>query len=133
MQGKPGDMQVNPQYADVVVDVLDFFVAQKNACKNAGIMDVIFDVGFGFGKTIEHNFRLLKNLSTFTMLDAPLLVGLSRKSMIYKSLQTTADHALNGTTALNSLALQNGANILRVHDVQAAVECVKLYQVYCQA
>ncbi len=133
MQRKPTDMQVNPKYADVVLDVLDFFVQQKNACKKAGIMDVIFDVGFGFGKTIEHNFRLLKNLSTFKMLDTPLLIGLSRKSMIYKSLQTTAEHALNGTTALHSLALHNGANILRVHDVQAAMETIKLYQLYGQA
>ncbi len=133
MQGTPSDMQVNPQYADVVLEVLDFFVQQKNTCKIAGIMDVIFDVGFGFGKTIAHNFSLLKNLSTFNMLDAPLLVGLSRKSMIYKSLETTAEHALNGTTALHSLALQNGANILRVHDVQAAMETIKLYQLYGQA
>jgi dihydropteroate synthase len=133
MQGKPSDMQTNPTYANVVLDVLDYFIAQKNACKNAGIKDVIFDVGFGFGKTIAHNFQLLKNLATFKMLDAPMLVGLSRKSMIYKSLQTTAEQALNGTTALNSLALQNGANILRVHDVQAAVETIKLYQLYAQS
>jgi dihydropteroate synthase len=133
MQGKPSDMQANPTYENVVLDVLDYFIAQKNACKNAGIKDVIFDVGFGFGKTIAHNFQLLKNLATFKMLDAPMLVGLSRKSMIYKSLQTTAEQALNGTTALNSLALQNGANILRVHDVQAAVETIKLYQLYAQS
>jgi dihydropteroate synthase len=133
MQGKPSDMQTNPTYANVVLDVLDYFIAQKNACKNAGIKDVIFDVGFGFGKTIAHNFQLLKNLATFKMLDAPMLVGLSRKSMIYKSLQTTAEQALNGTTVLNSLALQNGANILRVHDVQAAVETIKLYQLYAQS
>jgi dihydropteroate synthase len=133
MQGKPSDMQTNPTYANVVLDVLDYFIAQKNACKNAGIKDVVFDVGFGFGKTIAHNFQLLKNLATFKMLDAPMLVGLSRKSMIYKSLQTTAEQALNGTTALNSLALQNGANILRVHDVQAAVETIKLYQLYAQS
>lgn len=98
--------------------------------KEKGIKDIIIDPGFGFGKTITHNFTLLKNLSVFKMLELPILLGVSRKSTIYKTLETNADNALNGTTVLNTIGLLNGAHILRVHDVKEAVETVKLFQAY---
>jgi len=127
MKGTPATMQKDIAYDDVVKEVLDFFIAKTYECKEAGIKDVIIDPGFGFGKTINHNFQLLENLELFKMPDRPILAGLSRKSTIYKTLGTDAAGALNGTTALNMIALQNGADILRVHDVKEAVECVKLY------
>jgi dihydropteroate synthase len=127
MQGTPETMQQNPVYDDVTKTVLDYFIAKKLECQAAGINDLIFDVGFGFGKTIEHNYALLNNLDVFTsILQKPILVGLSRKSMIYKTLGITADESLNGTTVLNTIALQKSAAILRVHDVKEAVETVKL-------
>ena len=129
MKGTPQTMQKNPTYENVVREVLDFFIAKKDECKKAGIHDVIIDPGFGFGKTIAHNFELLKDLSVYKMLDVPVLVGLSRKSTIYKTLGTTAEEALNGTTVLNTIALMNGANILRVHDVKEARETVKLWSI----
>jgi dihydropteroate synthase len=129
-KGTPKTMQQNPCYENVAAEVLDFFVVQTTACKKAGINDVIIDPGFGFGKTQAHNFELLKNLSLLKILNKPVLIGLSRKSMVYKPLQTTSGEALNGTTALHMLALQNGASILRVHDVKEAVEVVKLYEEY---
>ena len=95
-----------------------------------GVLDVIIDPGFGFGKTIAHNFTLLRRLESFTIHDLPIMVGISRKSFIYKTLDTNADNALNGTTALHMLALQNGASILRVHDVAEAMECIKLWGKY---
>ncbi|HSU52139.1 MAG TPA: dihydropteroate synthase, partial [Segetibacter sp.] len=95
-------------------------------CRQAGIKDVIVDVGFGFAKTISHNLTLLKKLSILKILEKPILVGLSRKATIYKTLETTPENALNGTTVLNTIALQNGANILRVHDVKEAMEAIKL-------
>ncbi|MFN8251315.1 MAG: dihydropteroate synthase [Ferruginibacter sp.] len=133
MQGTPDTMQVNPHYADVVKDVLDFFIARIAACKKAGIHDIIIDPGFGFGKTIEHNFSLLKNLKALQILDLPVLAGLSRKSTVYKTLQTTAGKALNGTTVLNTMALLNGASILRVHDVKEAQEAITLWEAYKKA
>ena len=126
MQGTPQTMQQSPTYQHVTKNVLDFFIARIEACRLAGIHDVILDVGFGFGKTIAHNFELLKELSSFKILDKPILAGLSRKSTIYKTLGITANEALNGTTVLNTIALLNGANILRVHDVKEAVEAIKL-------
>lgn len=126
MQGSPATMQQNPAYEHVVTEVLDYFIAKIADCKHAGIKDVIIDPGFGFGKAIRHNFELLKNLGIFKMLDRPLLVGLSRKATIYKTLGTTAEQALNGTSILNTIALLNGASFLRVHDVKEAVEAVKL-------
>jgi dihydropteroate synthase len=128
MKGKQTDMQVNPVYKNVTKEVLDFFIERTAACKTAGILDVIIDVGFGFGKTIAHNFQLLKELNVFKMLGKPILAGLSRKSTIYKTLGITADEALNGTTVLNTIALLNGATILRVHDVKEAVEAVQLIE-----
>ena len=129
MQGLPDTMQHNPQYKEVVVDVMDFFNQRIDRCLKAGINDIIIDPGFGFGKTMAHNFSLLNNLSSFQMLGFPILVGLSRKSMIWKTLNVDSDHALNGTTALHMAALMNGANILRVHDVREAAECVRLFEV----
>lgn len=126
MKGEPGTMQIQPAYDDVVKEVLDFFIKKIEECKAAGIHDVIVDPGFGFGKTIAHNFSLLKQLAVFKMLNRPILAGLSRKSTVYKTLGITAAEALNGSTVLNTIALANGASILRVHDVKEAVETVKL-------
>lgn len=128
MQGTPASMQQQPQYEDVLQEVLDYFIRKRAACLKAGIKDVIIDPGFGFGKTIAHNYTLLKKLSAFHILDCPLLVGISRKSMIYRLLDASPVDALNGTTVLHTLALQQGAQILRVHDVKAAREAVKIMQ-----
>ena len=127
IKGTPATMQQDPTYNDVTKEVLDYFIERIDACRKAGIHDVIIDPGFGFGKNIEHNFTLLKNLSLFKMLQKPILMGISRKFTIYKTLGITADEALNGTTVLNTIGLINGANILRVHDVKEAVEAAKLY------
>ena len=129
MKGTPQTMQQLASYENVTREVLDFFIRKKNECKIAGITDVIIDPGFGFAKTIAHNFQLLKDLSVFKMLDAPLLAGLSRKSSVYKPLGISPAEALNGTTVLNTIALMNGANILRVHDVKEAKEAVELWEV----
>lgn len=126
MQGTPLTMQQNPVYEDVTKEILDFFILKTEKLKNAGIKDIIVDPGFGFGKTAEHNFELLRNLEVFKILNFPLLLGVSRKSMINKTLDITADEALNGTTVLNTVGLLKGASILRVHDVKEAVEAVKL-------
>ena len=126
MLGKPATMYQNPVYDDVVKEVLDFLIQKKAMLKQKGIQDIIIDPGYGFGKTIQHNFTLLKNQCVFKMLDCPVLLGISRKSTIFKTLGTDAGHALNGTTVLNTIGLLNGADILRVHDVKEAVEAVKL-------
>ena len=128
MKGTPADMQHRPDYEDVTQEVLDYFIRKRAECLQAGIKDIIIDPGFGFGKTIAHNYTLLKKLHVFHMLESPLLVGISRKSMIYKLLESTPAEALNGTTILHTLALQQGAHILRVHDVKAAMEAVKITQ-----
>lgn len=128
MKGTPADMQLHPVYDDVVKEVLDFFTWKIKECTDAGIKDIIIDPGFGFGKTIAHNFELLRNLHVFRILDKPILAGLSRKSTVYKTLHTTAAHALNGTTVLHTIAIQNGANLLRVHDVKEAVEVITLME-----
>lgn len=133
MQGTPATMQQNPSYENSTKEVLDFFVKKINECKSAGVKDVVIDPGFGFGKTIDHNYTLLKNLSIFSMLDSPILVGLSRKSIVYKPLNTSANEALNGTTALNMIALLNGASLLRVHDVKEAKEAIDLFNIYKKA
>ncbi|QEH42323.1 dihydropteroate synthase [Chitinophaga sp. XS-30] len=126
MQGTPASMQLNPQYEDVAREVLDFFIHKVHQCRQLGIRDVIIDPGFGFGKTLEHNYRLLKNLHTLQILEVPILAGVSRKSMIHRLLHTNAAEALNGTTVVHTLALQQGAVILRVHDVKEAMEAVKI-------
>jgi len=133
MKGTPQGMQNDPQYEDVTKEVLDFFIRKKNEVNKSGITDVIIDPGFGFGKTIAHNFELLRNLSVFRMLDCPLLLGISRKSTIYKTLQISPEETLNGTTILNTIGLLNGASILRVHDVREAIEIIKLYEAYLQS
>lgn len=130
MQGTPAAMQDHPAYADVVKEVLDFFIAKTEECRLAGIKDIIIDPGFGFGKNLAHNYTLLKHLSVLRMPGKALMAGVSRKSMIYRLLDVTAAEALNGTTALHILALQNGADILRVHDVKPAMEAVKLWKFY---
>ncbi len=130
MQGTPQTMQEQPRYENITWEVLGFFIQKKDQLHKAGIRDIIIDPGFGFGKTIAHNFELLRCLEVFKMLNAPLLLGISRKSTVYKTLGITADEALNGTTVLNTIGLVNGANILRVHDVKEAKETVKLFEAY---
>ncbi|MFM2146489.1 MAG: dihydropteroate synthase, partial [Bacteroidota bacterium] len=132
MQGDPEHMQTAPHYNNVTQEVLDFLIQRTAYCRSLGIQDMIIDPGFGFGKTIAHNFTLLRELAAFKMLDLPILAGLSRKSTIYRTLGCSAEEALNGTTVLNTLALQNGATILRVHDVKEAVEAIQLVEA-CQA
>ena len=133
MKGTPATMQQEPHYDNVVTEVLDFFIIKIAQCNKAGITDVIMDPGFGFGKSIEHNFSLLKNLLLFSIMGKPVLAGLSRKSTVYKTLGTTAADALNGTTVLNTMALLNGTSILRVHDVKEAKEAVTLFNAYKKA
>lgn len=133
MQGTPATMQQAPVYGNVVEEVLDFFITRVDACNKAGIKDVIIDPGFGFGKTIQHNFQLLKELAVLSITNKPILAGLSRKSTIYKTLGITAAGALNGTTVLNTMALLNGASILRVHDVKEAKEAIQLFNAYKKA
>lgn len=128
MKGTPKTMNQLAEYEDVTLEVLHFFIKKMEECRLAGIKDVIVDVGFGFAKTASQNFTLLKNLAIFKILEQPLLIGLSRKATIYKTLGITPEEALNGTTVLNTIGLQNGANILRVHDVKEAVEAVKLLE-----
>ena len=130
MQGRPENMQDAPQYEDIMHEVLLFFAAKTQSFKAHGIVDFAIDPGFGFGKTLSHNYELLKHLSLFQQLECPILVGVSRKSMINKVLQTKAEEALNGSTVLHTLALLNGAHLLRVHDVKEAVEAMKLVQQY---
>jgi dihydropteroate synthase len=126
MKGKPSTVQKNTVYDDVVADILKWFSERIFKLKTAGLKDIIIDPGFGFGKTIDHNFELLSRLGDFSITGLPVLVGISRKSMIWKTLDITPDRALNGTTALNAIALFNGADILRVHDVKEAVQTVML-------
>lgn len=127
-QGVSATMQNNPKYDDVTKDVFSYLLDKRDACRNAGILDVIVDPGFGFGKTVEHNYALLRHMELFGQLNLPILVGLSRKSMIQKVLDIDAKNALNGTTFLHATALAKGASILRVHDVKEAVECVSLFE-----
>jgi dihydropteroate synthase len=128
LQGNPQTMQQNPVYENVVLDVFDFLNKKIKHLHETGINDVIVDPGFGFGKTIAHNFELLNNLEFFQQLSKPLLVGLSRKGTIYKTLGITSEEALNGTTVLNTISLLKGASILRVHDVKEAKQAIQLFQ-----
>jgi dihydropteroate synthase len=127
MQGRPETMQISPRYKNVTNDVIAFFKEKIATLNIAGIKEIIIDPGFGFGKTLDHNYQLMNELEQFHQLALPLLVGVSRKSMIYKLLGTSPEDALNGTTSLNTIALMKGAHILRVHDVKAAKEVVKLH------
>ncbi len=126
MQGTPQTMQANPQYKDVVAEISLFFSEKVYQLHSYGVNDIILDPGFGFGKTLQHNYTILARLKEFQLHNLPLCVGMSRKSMIQKLLDITADDSLNGTTVTNTIALMNGANILRVHDVKEAVESVNL-------
>jgi dihydropteroate synthase len=126
MKGDSRSMQNNPVYDDVVADILKWFGERIYRLQSVGVKDIIIDPGFGFGKTIEHNFDLLRRLGDFPIAGLPLMVGVSRKSMIWKTLDITADEALNGTSVLNAIALTNGADILRVHDVKEAVQTIRL-------
>ena len=128
MQGTPQSMQENPSYENVTTELIKFFSEKIHQLNLLKLNDVIIDVGFGFGKTTDHNFQLLKELHFFKSLQAPILAGISRKSMLYKTLDSTAQEALNATTSANTIALLNGANILRVHDVKEAMESVKIVQ-----
>ena len=128
MRGTPQTMQQQTNYDNLVKDIIYYFSKRISAARDLGITDLIIDPGFGFAKTLEQNFELLNKLELFKMIEKPLLVGVSRKSMIYKTLETTATNALNGTSVLNTIALQKGASILRVHDVKEAMECVKLVE-----
>lgn len=126
MQGIPRTMQQNPSYSNVVKEIMLGMSKKVNALKLLGVNDIILDPGFGFGKSIEHNYQILNQLDSFRLFELPLMVGLSRKTMIWKLLNITPEESLNGTTALNTLALMGGADILRVHDVKEAVEAVRL-------
>ncbi len=126
LQGTPKTMQQNPSYTDIVKELLHYFSMKIAEATSHKINDIIIDPGFGFGKTIAHNYTILKQLEVFQLLDFPILAGVSRKSMIYKVLETSAQEALNGTSVLHTIALQNGASILRAHDVKEAMECVRL-------
>ena len=128
MQGTPRTMQMEPHYDDVVADILAWFSGRMAPLRAAGVKDIILDPGFGFGKNAGHNFEMLRRFSEFSAAGMPLLAGLSRKTMIWKTLGVTPDLALNGTTALNMTALMNGASILRVHDVNEARQVVKLFE-----
>ena len=128
MKGTPQDMSEQTQYDNLLVDIRNSFSEKLKKARELKINDLIIDPGFGFAKTREQNFQLLRELELFQALDLPLLIGLSRKSMIYKTLDIDADEALNGTTALHMIGLSKGANILRVHDVREAVECIRLYR-----
>jgi dihydropteroate synthase len=128
MQGTPQTMQQKPVYKNIGLEVVDYLAEKVNALKALGVKDIILDPGFGFAKNTTHNYQLMNQLENLGVFGLPVLVGISRKSMIYKLLGTTADEALNGTTALNTIALQKGAAILRVHDVKAAVECISIVE-----
>jgi dihydropteroate synthase len=133
MRGNPRTMQQLTDYDDITADVLDYFINRKAECTRLGLKDLVIDPGFGFAKTIEQNFRLLKQLKTLGMLELPVLVGLSRKSTIYKTLNIKPEDSLNGTTVMHTLALEQGARILRVHDVKEAIETIRLWTSYTNA
>jgi len=128
MQGTPPSMQEAPQYDNVVDHLLQFFGERVHKLHKLGVNDIVIDPGFGFGKRLDQNYKILLNLDAFQMLELPLMVGISRKSMIYKTLESEPELSLNGTTAAHMAALLKGANLLRVHDVEAAVETVKIFQ-----
>jgi dihydropteroate synthase len=126
-KGTPQNMHHNPEYKNVTLEVLQYLVNKTHECRKLGIKDVIWDVGIGFGKTIAHNFQLLNELELFTQQDEPLLIGVSRKSLIWKTINSSSENALNGTTALHMACLMKGTKILRVHDAAEAMECISIY------
>ena len=127
IQGTPKTMQDNPQYDDLIKDISSYFGEKVKKLTKFGVLDIIIDPGFGFGKTVEHNFELLNRLDSFKVFQLPVMVGISRKSMIWKALENSPEEALNGTTVANTLALMGGADILRVHDAKEAAEAVKIF------
>uniref|UniRef100_UPI003217641E dihydropteroate synthase n=1 Tax=uncultured Draconibacterium sp. TaxID=1573823 RepID=UPI003217641E len=127
IQGTPRDMQDDPQYDDLIKEISSYFAEKVKRLTKHGVKDIILDPGFGFGKNLDHNYELLNRLDAFKVFQLPVMVGLSRKSMIWKALDIKPDEALNGTTVANTLALMGGADILRVHDVKEAVEAVKIF------
>jgi dihydropteroate synthase len=133
MQGNPQTMQKNPVYGDLINELIVFFAERIASAREHGITDIIIDPGFGFGKTVSHNYQLLRGFNLFNILEVPVMAGVSRKGMIYRPLGITPAEAMNGTTVLNTLALDNGACMLRVHDVKEAVEAVKLFTIYRNA
>ena len=133
MRGNPGNMHLYTHYDDIIAELLDYFISRKEECIRLGIKDLIIDPGFGFAKTIGQNFLLLKHLKMLGMLGLPVMVGLSRKSTIYKTLNIKPEESLNGTTVMHTLALEQGAQILRVHDVKEAVETIRLWTSYAGA
>lgn len=133
MQGTPQNMQLSPVYHDVTKDVISFFSERITKAVHEGVHDIVVDPGFGFGKSLDDNYKLLRELELFGILGCPVMVGLSRKSMIYKFLKLTPEEALNGTTALQALALENGARMLRVHDVKEAIQTIRLWSHYRNA
>ena len=128
MKGTPATMQKNPTYENPVLEIIEYFHRKMETLRNLGVTDILLDPGFGFGKTLQQNYTILKKLESFKIFDLPILVGLSRKSMVFKLLNNTPSRALNGTTVANTIALQNGANILRVHDVKEAVEAINMVE-----
>jgi dihydropteroate synthase len=130
MKGTPQDMKERAHYEDMMKEIMDYFSGKYDQLRKLGVNDIILDPGFGFGKTVQHNYQLLYNLNQFKIFELPVMVGISRKSMIYKTLDITPDESLNGTTVLNTIALMNGANILRVHDVKEAREVIQLVERY---
>ena len=133
MRGTPKTMQLQTQYQDIVTEILKYFSARINIARKVGLHDIIIDPGFGFAKSQDGNYKVLQHLASFKIFDLPVMAGLSRKSMIYKPLMTDAEHAINGTTALNMAALERGASILRVHDVKEAAQTVRLYRLLNEA
>ena len=133
MQGTPSNMQENPAYGNLMEEIIVFFSGCLQRLRSLGVKDIIIDPGFGFGKTIAHNYEILRRLNDLEIFELPVMAGVSHKTMIYKLLETDTQHALNGTTAVNTLALAGGADILRVHEVKEAVECVKIVQMYRDA
>jgi dihydropteroate synthase len=128
MRGNPQNMQVLTEYDNLLVEVIDFFQKKVNKLREYNVKDIIIDPGFGFAKTVDQNYNLLKHLNYFRLLNLPVLAGISRKSMIYNKLNTTSENALNGTTTLNAIALMNRVSILRVHDVSEALEAITLFK-----
>ena len=126
MQGTPQTMQKNPHYDNLLKEMIEYFARKVGELQQLGVKDVILDPGFGFGKTVTHNYELLAGLGEFQLFELPILIGVSRKSMIYKLLGTSAEEALNGTSVIHALSLERGANILRVHDVKEAVEVIRI-------
>ncbi len=133
IKGSPSTMMEHTDYENLGLEVLDYFIAKTAICRQAGIYDIIIDPGFGFAKTIEQNFQLLRTLPSLSIIDYPILCGLSRKSTVYRTLGVPASEALNGSSVMHTIALLNGANILRVHDVKEAKEAVKLFLAYKQS